>query len=130
MAACTAADAITHGSPTVCALEIATFRRQIRAAKEFVAMRHFCLAAFIALVPTFAHAADAPFTQDDARKIVEQMQKVVSPNGVDERIEIPIGGIKQWITVRGRDLRNPILLFLHGGPAAPEMPTSWTFQNP
>ena len=92
-------------------------------------MRCLCLAALAALIPSLAHADD-PFTQNDARKIVEQVQKVVSPNGVDERLEIPIGGTKQWITVRGRDLKNPILLFLHGGPAAPEMPTSWTFQNP
>jgi pimeloyl-ACP methyl ester carboxylesterase len=31
--------------------------------------------------------------------------------------------------VRGRDRSNPILLMIHGGPASPEMPTSWWFQN-
>jgi pimeloyl-ACP methyl ester carboxylesterase len=64
------------------------------------------------------------------REIVENLQKIVTPNGIDRQMEIEIGGIKQWITVRGRDLNNPILLFLHGGPGAPEMPTSWTFQSP
>jgi pimeloyl-ACP methyl ester carboxylesterase len=93
-------------------------------------MRLSLLAALALLGPIAAHAADAPFTQNDARKIIAQLQKVVSPNGVDEQIEIPVGRTKQWITVRGRDLKNPILLFIHGGPAAPEMPTSWTFQNP
>lgn len=41
-----------------------------------------------------------------------------------------IGGIDQVITVRGMDRANPILLYLHGGPAAPMMPASWTFQKP
>lgn len=79
-----------------------------------------------------AHAAGSKpaFTQDDARAIVADLQKIVSPNGVDQRMAIAVGGTQQWITVRGRDLNNPILLFIHGGPAAPEMPTSWTFQNP
>jgi proline iminopeptidase len=93
-------------------------------------MRNIWLAAFVALVPALARADDGPFTQNDARKIVAEMQKIVSPRGVDEQTEIAIGGTKQWITVRGRDRNNPILLFIHGGPAAPEMPTSWTFQNP
>ncbi|HEY1773720.1 MAG TPA: alpha/beta hydrolase [Gammaproteobacteria bacterium] len=87
--------------------------------------------AVLLFIPSLAALADAPkpFTQDDARAIVGDLQKIVSPRGIDEREEIILGGIQQWITVRGRDSRNPILLFLHGGPAAPEMPTSWTFQN-
>ena len=83
-------------------------------------------------LPLTALADDAPkpaFTQDSARAIIGELQKVVSPRGIDERKQITIGGIQQWITVRGRDDRNPVLLFIHGGPAAPEMPTSWTFQN-
>jgi pimeloyl-ACP methyl ester carboxylesterase len=28
-----------------------------------------------------------------------------------------VGGIEQWVTIRGADRRNPILLVLHGGPA-------------
>jgi pimeloyl-ACP methyl ester carboxylesterase len=86
-----------------------------------------CGALFMTAVP--AAAADKPFTQDRARAIVGNLQKIVTPNGIDQRVAVPINGTKQWITIRGRDRNNPILLFIHGGPAAPEMPTSWTFQN-
>jgi proline iminopeptidase len=82
------------------------------------------------LAPVSAHAVQATqFTRADARAIIANVQKIVSPDGIDTRAAVPINGTMQWITVRGRDLRNPILLFIHGGPAAPEMPTSWTFQN-
>ena len=29
---------------------------------------------------------------------------------------VRIGGIDQWITIKGDDRNNPVVLFLHGGP--------------
>ena len=33
-----------------------------------------------------------------------------------------IGGIQQGYFIRGEDERNPVILFLHGGPGSPELP--------
>ena len=41
---------------------------------------------------------------------------VTTPNGIDEANYVKIGGLEQWITIRGEDGKNPVLLFLHGGP--------------
>jgi pimeloyl-ACP methyl ester carboxylesterase len=41
---------------------------------------------------------------------------IASPVGIDEGRYVDIGGIQQWITIRGEDRNNPVLLLLHGGP--------------
>jgi pimeloyl-ACP methyl ester carboxylesterase len=43
-------------------------------------------------------------------------------NGIDERRYVRIGGVEQWITIRGHDRDNPAVLILHGGPGAPVSP--------
>lgn len=79
-----------------------------------------------------ASSSTAPrmISRDEVTRIIDNTRRIVSPEGVDERIKLRIGGIDQWLSIRGRDRRNPILLFLHGGPASVTMPVSYTFQSP
>jgi pimeloyl-ACP methyl ester carboxylesterase len=65
-----------------------------------------------------------------ATEIVANTREIVGPQGVRALETVEIGGIPQWISVRGRDRRNPLLLFLHGGPGYPMMPASYSFQAP
>lgn len=41
---------------------------------------------------------------------------IQKPRGIVEERYVPIGGIEQWIGIRGEDSGNPALLILHGGP--------------
>ncbi len=43
---------------------------------------------------------------------------ITTPNGIDEKSFVRIGGIEQWVTIRGRDRANPVILILHGGPGS------------
>src|SRR5262252_8585679 len=45
--------------------------------------------------------------------------------GIDEASYVSIGGIEQWVTIRGQDRANPVLLFLHGGPG--DVTNPWSF---
>jgi pimeloyl-ACP methyl ester carboxylesterase len=41
---------------------------------------------------------------------------ISTPNGIDEARYLKVGGIEQWVTIRGEDRANPVVLVLHGGP--------------
>ena len=45
-----------------------------------------------------------------------QDSRPVSHLAIDEGAFVNINGVDQWVTIRGRDLANPVLLLLHGGP--------------
>jgi hypothetical protein len=55
---------------------------------------------------------------------------ISTAKGIDEGRYVTIGGIEQWVTTRGEDRSNPVLLFLHGGPGDVTNPWSFAFFAP
>lgn len=87
------------------------------------------LMLFVPLTATAEIQAPSPASRAEATRIVAGIRKVVADNGVERLEKVRIGGIDQWVSIRGNDRRNPILLMLHGGPGWVAMPTSWYFQR-
>jgi pimeloyl-ACP methyl ester carboxylesterase len=96
-------------------------------------MRPIALVSLLAgAACSFANAQQCPDTApyEKAREVIEDLERIVAPSGIQESYETRIGGIDQWINVRGQDKANPIILFVHGGPASPLTPQLWQFQRP
>lgn len=43
--------------------------------------------------------------------------------------QVEINGSKQELMIRGNDKNNPVILFVHGGPGAPEIPYAAAYQD-
>ncbi len=50
--------------------------------------------------------------------LLDEAGKTVA-GSISEKIFVPIGGIRQGMFIRSKDLQNPVLLYLHGGPSFP-----------
>jgi pimeloyl-ACP methyl ester carboxylesterase len=48
----------------------------------------------------------------------EAFMRIATPNGIDDALFVEIGGAPQWVTIRGQDRDNPVVLVLHGGPGS------------
>ncbi|WP_353145807.1 alpha/beta hydrolase [Chryseobacterium sp.] len=66
----------------------------------------------------------------EAKEMIKDLNSIVSPNGIQKRYKEDINGVKQWVYIRGQNKENPIILFVHGGPASPISPVMWMFQRP
>jgi pimeloyl-ACP methyl ester carboxylesterase len=83
------------------------------------------IACLIAVVPS-----SALLYRKYLQHKVAQERAITSLNGINSLEAVRIGGINQWIEVRGQDVNNPILLFIHGGPGVAFIPMSGAFQDP
>ena len=75
-------------------------------------------------------ATEKTYSRNEITTVIANDRKIVTPNGVETLVPVQINGAKQWLSIRGKDKRNPILLFLHGGPGQTFMPWDWTVQEP
>ena len=81
-------------------------------------------------VPEAAQAMDSGYRKFDEmltflRARNAKQYAISSPKGIDESSYVTLGGIEQWVTIRGEDRDNPVLLFLHGGPG--DVTNPWSF---
>jgi pimeloyl-ACP methyl ester carboxylesterase len=53
----------------------------------------------------------------------------VPPDNIAKLERVIIGGVPQWVLMRGYSTRNPLILFLHGGPGMPSMYLAHAFQR-
>jgi pimeloyl-ACP methyl ester carboxylesterase len=82
------------------------------------------------LSPAQASVLDAEYRKFDnlatfLRARNAQQYALLCAKCIDEAAYVQIGGIEQWITIRGEDRKNPVVLFLHGGPG--DVTNPWSF---
>jgi hypothetical protein len=56
-------------------------------------------------------------------------QPIPGADAIAELHSIRLGGFEQTVLLRGNDRRNPILLYVHGGPGASQMPIAPTYSH-
>lgn len=64
------------------------------------------------------------------RAVNASKYKISSANGIDESTYIQINGINQYVNIRGENSGNPVMIFVHGGPASPMGYVAYYYQQP
>ena len=91
-------------------------------------MRFWCLMFVVVALSSSARTQERLPSNDgdELRKLASTLDlirtrnapdyAISTPNGIDEVRYLKVGGIEQWVTIRGEDRANPVVLVLHGGP--------------
>lgn len=80
--------------------------------------------------PTQASKASRQPDRPSAVAAIAGARGIHTPEGIERLEQVDVGGDRQWISIRGRNRANPVLLVIHGGPGTPTMPLAWAFQGP
>lgn len=64
-----------------------------------------------------------------ARTITYFSNRISTENGVDDGIYVTLGGQEQYLLIRGKDVDNPVIIWLHGGPAGSDAFANHIFEK-
>jgi pimeloyl-ACP methyl ester carboxylesterase len=90
---------------------------------RFVSRALLTLALIAALVFVAALGYRAWHQQETAQALV-----ITAPTGIAEQSFVRLNGLDQWVTIRGEDRRNPVLLVIAGGPGNTLVPLAALFR--
>ncbi|MFN3514994.1 MAG: alpha/beta fold hydrolase [Phenylobacterium sp.] len=85
----------------------------------------FAMATLLLATPALGAEEPKPRNRAEATAVVQELRRIVTPNGIERNTTVRIGGIEQFVSIRGADRRNPVLLIVHGGPGFPMTPIAW-----
>ena len=92
------------------------------------------LSTALGIPPLPSHSPDTIAALLWAREVLQKhlttTYAVKDPKGIEELKPVKIGGVDQWLHIRGRNRNNPVLLYLHGGPGAPNIGFFDAIQRP
>ena len=94
------------------ALLVAMFRLGFTVRVVLAELAGFIAIALLAIVASQLFASTPP--------ILDAIGKPI-PNSIAVLEKVKLGGAEEWITIRGKDSRNPVLLFLAGGPGGSQL---------
>ncbi|HEY9629528.1 MAG TPA: alpha/beta hydrolase [Coleofasciculaceae cyanobacterium] len=94
------------------ALLVAVFRLGFAVRVMLAELTGFVAIALLAIVASQLFASTPP--------ILDAIGKPL-PHSIAVLETVQLGGSEEWITIRGKDSRNPVLLFLAGGPGGSQL---------
>ena len=94
------------------ALLIAVFRLGFTWRVVLAELVGFMTIALLAIFASQVFASTPPILDVNSKPI---------PNSIAVLEKVKLGGSDQWISIRGKDSRNPVLLFLAGGPGGSQL---------
>ena len=92
------------------------------------------LSTALGIPPLPSHSSESISALLWAREVLQKhlttTYAVKDPKGIEELKSVKIGGIDQWLHIRGRNRNNPVLLYLHGGQGSPVIGLMDAIQRP
>ncbi|MFK3678002.1 alpha/beta fold hydrolase [Microbacterium sp. NPDC090218] len=68
-------------------------------------------------------------SDEAGRAVIADLCRIPNPEAIDRTAFVDLGGVEQFVSIRGRSTKNPVLIVCHGGPALPSLPSSWIWQR-